>query len=455
MKRLALATLAALAGCASDDSERWRYGSVLWEREPLIRSSDDARALAGELEAKASLSLDDCFRLALQRSERIAIDGEELVRIQSLYDQSVGAVLPRLSFLASYTRQDAVDSSTGVQGSFTIEERTEYKFRIKQPIFSGLKEYYAIRQTTAMYEAKEQDLRQARLALYADVAEAFYAVLQVRQDLSTTEDSLRLARERLEELTQRARAGISRRSEVLAQEAEAASVQARVEGLRGVLAVAWEVLKFATGLGERRELVDALATPASLPAIAPLVERAVAERSDVAAAAKRLEAAENSIGVARSAWFPVVSVEGNYYTHREGVSEEVDWDLVVSGEIPLFDGFTTAAKVREAESDVRVARLGLERLRRQVELDLNRIHADGMALLSELSSLETAVESARENHETVQAEYRQGIVTNIEVLTAFTTLERATFERDRARTRLKLALVRLAAAAGFMPEELK
>jgi len=60
--------------------------------------------------------------------------------------------------------------------------------------------------------------------------------------------------------------------------------------------------------------------------------------------------------------------------------------------------------------------------------------------------------SAKENHEIVQAEYRGGIATNLEVLTAFNAMRRAEFERDRARFSLKVAYARLAVETGELPE---
>src|SRR5206468_1897631 len=150
------------------------------------------------------------------------------------------------------------------------KDRTQYNVYARQPLFSGLKEFYGIRQVNALYAAKEHELRQARLDLLADVAEAFYAVLQLERDLTAGENSLKLARERLEELTQRNKVGISRRSEVLAQEAEVSSVQAGVESIRGALTVAREALKFATGMGRIPSLRDTVPTPGALPSVETL-----------------------------------------------------------------------------------------------------------------------------------------------------------------------------------------
>jgi outer membrane protein len=452
--RTGLAALAILAagGCSGSGADPWRHERILFEEMPRVSSRDDAAAHYARLGAQERLSLRECYEMALYRSEALAIDGETLVRLQTQFEQIRGGILPRLSFEGSYTLQDRPPApSTGVQQSFTLRERTEYKFTAHQPVFAGLREFYALRQTGALYRGHEHALRHARLLLYADVADAFYSVLEAGRALATMQDSLRLAEERLEELVQRNRAGISRRSEVLAQEAEAASTRAAVERLKGALAVSWEALRFLTGLPAARELEDAFPDPGDVPPVEEFLARAGRERHDLRAAAERVRAAEEGVGVARAGYFPTVDLDAHYFTHREGVSAEIDWDVILSFEIPIFEGGITQARLREARSGIRGAELELARLRRDVALQVNRAYADLKAFQSELLSLEKAVTSAQENYEIVQAEYRRSIATNIDVLTAFEQLQQARLGRDRARFQAKRSGIRLEVVSGVRP----
>jgi outer membrane protein len=449
---LGLLAPAFAAGCRGvEELDRWRYEKILYEEDPKVESRQAAASRFESLSAKPELTLEECYRLALYRSESLALSGEDLVRVRTQYEQIRGTVLPAISFHGSWTRQDRTVATDDVRQSFTLHDRTQYQFAVHQPVFSGLAEIYALRQRGALTAAREHDLRHARLLLFADAADAFYAVLQLERDVATTEDSHRLATERLEELVQRNRAGISRRSEVLAQEAELASLQAALERLRGALAVAWEALGFVTGLAGPRKLFDTLPEPGELPALAELVARAHARRSDLQAAAEAVRAAEEGVGIARAGYLPAVSLDANYFTHREGVSEGIDWDAALSFEIPIFEGGVTQARLREARSHVRSAGLALSRLRREVQLEVSRAWTAVRTLLSELGSLEKAVASAQENYDIVQAEYRGGIVTNIEVLASFNTLQRARLARDRARFHAKLASVRLSVQTGALP----
>lgn len=453
MRRTALVLALAASGCRTEESDRWRYERVLFEEDPSIRARGDAGERSRRLEEKSELTLEDCWHLAVERSEMLALDGEELARIQARYEQAVGTLFPSVAFRGTYSRQDdtGVIQSGSVQQSFTLRERTDYRFTAHQPLFNGLREVYTLRQGNALYGAREHALRHSRGLLRIDAADSFYGVLQLDRELATIGDTLRLAEERLEELVQRNRAGISRRSEVLSQEAEVASTRAVLERLRGAHAVAWEALRFLTGIGGARRLVDTLQAPGELPALHAYVDRAHALRDDLRALRRQVLAAEEGIGIARAGYFPTAALDANYYTHREGISSEIDWDVALSFDIPLFEGAVTQAKLREARSIVRSSNLQLERRRREIELEVSRAYEAVKTLHAEQASLEKAVASAQEGHDLVQAEYRQGIATNVEVLTAFNTLQQARLARDRAGFQARVALVRLEVQSGHIP----
>jgi outer membrane protein len=439
-------------GCGSSEADRWSYERIIHEEAPQVRSRDDAKALHEALAGKPELSLDECWRLALGRSETLALNGEELARIRARYEQIFGEILPYASFRASYTRQDEPPSSGDeVSQSFRQKERTQYNLNVRQPIFSGLREFYALRQNRALASEREDLLRHAKLLLYADVADAFYLVLAAGRDLATRRDALRLAQERLDELAARNRLGISRRAEVLQQEAEAASIQAAIERLKGGLDIAWDALRFLTGVSGTPALLDTMPEPGPPPPLGDFQTRALARRRDLRALEARRRAAEEGVGIARAGYFPGAALETNYYTHREGISADIDWDVILSLEIPLFEGGVTQGAVREARSFVRSAELEATRLRREVELEVNRAWNSAAAFHAELGSLDKAVASAQENYDIVQAEYRQNITTNIEVLTSFNTLQAVRLERDRARFQAKLARVVLEVRSGATP----
>ena len=86
------------------------------------------------------LTLSDCYALALKRSEEIAIRGELIRETEGRFLQALSTALPRASFELSEKRQDGSGGS-----AFTLKEVPERRFVFSQPLFSGFKEFAAVR----------------------------------------------------------------------------------------------------------------------------------------------------------------------------------------------------------------------------------------------------------------------------------------------------------------------
>ena len=83
-------------------------------------------------EDASPLTLAEAYRLALKRSETIAIQGEAIKQTEGRFLQALGTALPRATFELSEKRQNGGGSS-----AFTLKKVPERKFIFSQPLFSG------------------------------------------------------------------------------------------------------------------------------------------------------------------------------------------------------------------------------------------------------------------------------------------------------------------------------
>jgi outer membrane protein len=175
---------------------------------------------------------------------------------------------------------------------------------------------------------------------------------------------------------------------------------------------------------------------------------AIEGRPDVAAARSRAEAASAGEWVATGAILPSVDLVGNYYMKRSGLLDNVHWDAQLALTIPIFTGGQTFSRIREARSVRRQADQGFSLARRAAETEIrvlwDRLDSDR----GQVEALDRAVELAQKSYDRQVEEYRQGLVNNLDVLTALNTLQGMRQARDRARYLIRTDLAQLLAACG-------
>jgi outer membrane protein len=403
-------------------------------------------AAARPVAAAATLTLDDYFAQALQRSEVVATQGELIHQAEERYRQANAALRPTVNGVGTYTRQD----SGARDASANPTRQTNARLTASQPLFRGFREFASRRQTQALVGAQGEDYRQARTQLFKDVVQNFYDVLALEQDLNNLHEQINQNLEREKELRDRVRIGRSRAGEMLTVQSTISTLRAQVEQLQAQLSAAREAFAFLSGLSAATPLRDTEALPANLETLETYLAR-LELRPDVKATQQRLTAAQENISVARGAYKPSLDLNANRYLERSGSLENVDWDVQLALTIPLYAGGSMQSRVREAVSQSTQAELGASQVRRQAEQEIRSNYQSVLFDRSQLEALEKATEAARKNYEVQRRDYRLGLVTNLDVLQAMTAFQENQRALDRARYTTKLDYLRLEAAAVRRP----
>ncbi|MGG2099268.1 efflux transporter outer membrane subunit [Stenotrophomonas sp. NRRL B-14846] len=305
----------------------------------------------------------------------------------------------------------------------------------------------------ARADASGDDLAAARLSLSQQLAglylqlrgaEAQQLILRgsiedYQQALALTEDRFR--GEIASELD------VSRaRHQLASAQADLDALDARHDLLRH--AIAELVGRPASGFTVATAGLPALPTmPADLPS--NLLQR----RPDIAAAERRVFAANAGIGVARAAWFPQLSLTGLLGGQTSGGSALLDagnryWALGPLAALPVFDGGRRkAAKAgAEAEFDAASAQYRATVLAaiRQVE--------DQLTLLRQLDAQrgheQEAVQAAQRAEQIAHDRYTGGAVSYLDVVSAQTDARQAQLGLQDIQSRQLQASAALMAALG-------
>src|SRR2546428_7403298 len=206
----------------------------------------------------------------------------------------------------------------------------------------------AVESLQALSDSERFQVEAAYLALTANVAVAAITEAALRGQIDATNELISLNRKMLDILRKQLDTGYANRSDVAAQEAQLAQVEATLPPLRKALAVQRDLLAALSGTlpseGPREtfRLAD-LQLPLDLPLSLPL--QLVEQRPDVRAAEELLHSASAQIGVATANMLPNFTIGANgglIHSALAGLLSPPTPFLLLAGNATqtLFDGGT-------------------------------------------------------------------------------------------------------------------
>lgn len=407
------------------------------------------------------LDLPTCYQLALKRSERLAITGEEIRYAKARFRESVAAILPKINFFASARFQNnpsgrssssgisdegGVDSVNNENRSGGRRERYETGIRLTQPIFAGFREFYASAAAKANIEARGFDYARAKQILFLDVADAFYQVLLYERDLKLLAFHQNILEDLVKELGRRLDIGRSRKGEVLEAQTELATLRVTIEQSRGVLKSAKELLGFLIGMpAEQIQVIERQALPQQKELANYLA--ATGERPDLLSALASEEAATKTLSAARAERWPQIALEANYFPYDEPAQER-EWNVFITFDFPIFDGGAIEARVEQQKARLRQAILTVEQLRRTAAYEVRTAYHDLNTSVAQTLQLRNAEEVATKNFDVQQKDYGLGVVSNLDVLDARQSLQEIRRQLLGTEIEGRINLIRLNIAAG-------
>jgi outer membrane protein len=405
-----------------------------------------------------SLSLRDAFTLAQSRTETLQLQSENLYRLEQQYASARAQILPNLRFLFTETIQDQTgvrprgsDDSGGSSNSNTRRDRPEGKFQIKQPLFSGFRDFNVLSALKSSRRREELLLKNESTRLFLTVARAFYAALSAETNLMELQNLLKLTEDRAKELSGRVKLGKSRQSELLTLRSQVAALKSQREGLLADVSFVRADLAFLTGV--EMDGVALVNDPLSIVTNdtgAQFLAKAE-ERSDIRALREELAAARSLISNAKGYYAPSLGLTGNYYVERVGTQKPIDWDLIFSLDLPVFEGGANMSRVRVARSNLRTAELNLSAALRRAQTEIKQAHLLYQSAAARAEYLRDASQKARESFELQEKEYRYGLVNNLEVLEAMRFMIQNHQDLENALLDTQLRLLELKTATEELP----
>jgi len=363
------------------------------------------------------------------------------------------AYLPTLSLQSNAARSEA---NTTAGFSIPVQNNDSTNLTFSYILLEFGARSAARKQALAEIYLNGFDYNAALQSVALTVTKAYYTLIGEEALVRAYERTVAEDRASLDAAQIKRHAGMATVADVLQAESALAqaranllSAQAQVRADRGVLAE-------SCGLAPTAHIaVPPLRTDAQPPTLGvglhELMERALRDNPSIRAAAASVLNSRATIRADQAAGMPSLSFQASGGKRfQNGLLPSENWSLGVSLKVPLFDGFQNSYRISEARAQERSSQASLDdeaaTIRSTVYQDVQQLQGSRTAA----QAARLAVQSARASLAAVQAQYKVGLATMIDVLTAQATLTTAEQTEIQDLTTSYTDLANLADALGYI-----
>jgi outer membrane protein, multidrug efflux system len=368
------------------------------EEQALAENQTLRIAVAHYAQARATLA-----SVSSQQAPQVSLD-------TGLARQRVSANRPQLS----YTTPNMSTVQSDIEVGATISYELDLFGRIRRMVESA----------QASEQQAGDDLANARLILTAELATDYYALRELDDEIDVVNRSVDLQQKALDFVSSQHDLGAVSGLELQQQKAQVDATKTQLQLLENQRQQDEHAIAVLIGKPAPEFALAPKVTPLPTPALPTgLPSELLQRRPDVASAERAMAAANAQIGVARSAYFPDITLSptlgwestrfGNLFT-----APSLMWSLgATAGEV-LFDGGKRAAGVDYAQAGYESAQASY----RQTVLTAFQEVQNAVTGLSVLQRAATngqaAVDDARKSFDLANDRYQGGLVAFIDVLNA-------------------------------------
>jgi NodT family efflux transporter outer membrane factor (OMF) lipoprotein len=374
---------------------------------------------------------------------------------RAVADEARASLFPTLNANASVTRSKAPSLSN--QPNFASGAVNNYNAGLSVPSWE-LDLWGHIRRNIeseeASWQASAADLEGARLSARATLAQDYFALRVADTTKRLLEETVQAYQRSLELTQNRYAAGVVARVDVVQAEVQLKTAQAQLMDV----GVNRAQLEHAIAMLVGEPPANFALAPADLALKVPAVPVALAtelleRRPDIAAAERAMAAANAQIGVAKSAYFPTLTLSASTGFRAQTLASLLTapsrfWSLGAAAAETLFD-----AGARRAASEQAVAAYDAQvATYRQTVLAGFQDVEDNLAALrileQEASLRDEVAQSALHALELTTNQYKQGVVSYLNVIAAQTTAYNSQSDAVNVLGRRLTAAVGLVRALG-------
>ena len=422
---LTLAVL-VIAGPDSTHAETTAAGDSTWARIGEIRNDT------------LYVMRDKVITLALEQNEMLAASGAMRDAVGAEATGALRAFLPQVQLGSFFLRSDDALNAFGytlqnravtmqdlmnIPGLNNPGETNHFVSRLQllQPIFNGGMGINGKQAANAMSRAAEYDHQRARETIRFNAVQAFEGLALAKAYEKVMVAAVASAEGHVKQARSMVAAEMATEADLLQAQVYLSGLQQQLIEVRNMMAIAGENIKLLTAVNIDLPLAAELGQPGQneLSLVAEMDSLGGSARSDILARREQADAAGQMVAVAQGTMLPHVnlSLQRDFYSQEDLFGDDArSWTLGVFATWDIFKGMQNIGEIKKAKAQKRAAEYMVQFETRQAQVQATEALLTAQAAHEKVMVARGAVDAAREGLRIVTNQYREGLVSMVNLL---------------------------------------
>lgn len=437
--------------------------------------------LCGTLKAQEAmtLTLDDSITTAIKNNPSLKAADEKIITAEQKVKEARASFMPTISGSGSYTYLGVVptmefdlsslmgglqpqgapskfaqasSSSSGIP--LGNEDTYSLGISAQQALFTWGKIRNAYKQTKLSLEAEKQGLETSKQKVIFDTTQAFYGVLLTDELVKVTSMAVDQVKAHVKVAQDLVDAGMATNFDLLRAKVQLANIQSQLIKMQNASKLARDGFKITVGLNldTQIDLKGSFTYKPMELELGKLMESAMNNRPEIKQLEFQEKMGEKIVSLAKAGNKPNVALVYNYgYSSNadkfgdvfDGDEWDNTWNVTLALSVPIFDGLSTRAKVKQAESAVKQIKIGKSQLIDGINLEVRSAYMSFQESKELLRVQEETIQQAQESLRIANLRYKNGMLTSVELMDAELALTQAQTNYTNALNDYVIAIAKL------------
>lgn len=382
------------------------------------------------------LTMQECILMAIEKNTGLKANEMDVLSSEEDIKISSSNLLPSLKLKGNYILRDRSDVSLVPRDTFlsgippedielSADNREMYHIglSIEQPVFTGSRLTHSFVKSKILSEEAHHSFERQKKLLIFEVKKAFYEALKEQLYKEILNKVIKSKKEGLRVIEERLKEGYIQREEVMIAETDLSTSEFDLFKTKNRADYALSRLKKLMDYQGDDQLILA-GEPINgylSVSLQEAKEFALKNREDLKMSVARTQVAQKDIEIAKSGFFPQISLEGRYFVQKEtNVTRPDAWILTAKVDWPLFEWNRTKSEVKKASALRQKMRYEHEELIKRVMLDAEESWRITQEKVKEVGIKESKLKTAEYSFKQATEKYAEGVIKLVDLLNAET-----------------------------------